>query len=224
MYQPEAAALRKKMVGVLLKHARLRARLAVKDVAQATGFATRAITDYECGRADLSLPHLEVLAQLYDVPVGYFWAADPLVEDERHPLPAEAAIALRRRIIGVLVCQARSQAGYSQNDLAQWLDCPPARISDYEAGRADIPLLELESLAERVGVPMSYFVDQGIQPGNRLATTVEEVRRLAELPEDVRAFVFGPGSRPYVQLAMQLSTLPGQTLRQLGEHLLEITG
>ena len=223
MLQPEAAVLRRKILGVMLRHARLRANLSLKEVARRTGFSNTAISDFEYGRRDLTLPQLEVVAYLYGVPVSYFWSEDALVEDEERALPVEQAMTLRRRIIGVLLRQARLEANVSMNRLAEVLDCPPARISNYEAGRIDIPLHELERLAELLGVPLTYFFDQGIKPDSAHTATIDEVKQLAQLPEEVRRFVFHPGNLLYLRLAMQLSSLPASTLRRLGEGLLEIT-
>jgi len=46
MQKQEAAAIRKKILGVLLRNARLRAGMGVKDAAKATGLSSRAVSDY----------------------------------------------------------------------------------------------------------------------------------------------------------------------------------
>ncbi len=223
MLKEEEAALRKKMVGVLMRNARLRSSLSIKEIAGITGFSTGAISDYEYGRRDISLPQLEVLAHLYRVPIAYFWDENALDENGDWTLPVDEVVGLRRRILGTLLRQARMEAGHSQSDLAQHLDCPPARIFNYEFGRADIPLIELERLARILEVPMSYFFDKGIKPNGDQVADYDELSRLAELPEDVRRFMLHPGNLLYVRIAMQLNTLSANTLRRLGEGLLDIT-
>ncbi len=223
MRNPAEVALRKKILGVLLRHARLRANLTLKDVAQITGFPSSAVSDYEYGRRDIALTHLEVLAHTYRVPVAYFWTDRSLPEDEDRKLPTEQALALRQRIIGVLLRQARQDAGYSQSDLGEALDCTPARIASYEFGRAEIPLTELEILAEFLNVPLSYFLDEGIEPQGEAIAGIEEMKDLSALPEDVRRFVRQPSNLLFVRVAMQLSKLPASTLRSLGEGILDIT-
>jgi transcriptional regulator with XRE-family HTH domain len=222
--QDEAATtLRKKILGVLLRHARLRANLSLKDVSGISGLSSGAISDYEYGRRELSLAQLEVLADIYRVPVAYFWSDSPLVRDEERILPVEEILALRNRIVGTLLRQARMEAGHSQSDLAEFLDCPPSRISNYEFGRAEIPLTELESIAGFLGVPMSYFLDQGIRPQGQQMADIDEMKQICSLPEDVRRFVLHPGNELYLRVAMQLSALPAPTLRRIGEGLLEVT-
>jgi transcriptional regulator with XRE-family HTH domain len=186
------------MVGVLMRNARLRSSLSIKEVAGITGFSTGAISDHEYGRRDISLPQLEVLAHLYRVPIAYFWDENALDENGERTLAVDEVVGLRRRILG-------------------------ARIFNYEFGRADIPLIELEQLARILEVPMSYFFDKGIKSNGDQVPDYDELSRLAELPEDVRRFMLHPGNLLYVRIAMQLNTLSANTLRRLGEGLLDIT-
>ena len=223
MHKPEAATIRKKIMGVLLKNARLRAGMNIKDVSQATSLSSSAISAYEYGRRDISLPHLEVLAHTYRVPITYFWSETPVIDDHDQDWPAQKALELRRRIIGVLLRQARTEAGYSQKDLAKALGCTSARITSYEFGRTDIPLADLEKLVSFLDVPLAYFLDQGIKPrGDRIAGT-DELERLAQLPEDVRSFMLQPANLLYVRVAMQLSALSANAIRHIAEGLLDIT-
>jgi transcriptional regulator with XRE-family HTH domain len=222
MEKQEAAVIRKKILGVLLRNARLHAGLGVREAAKATGFSSNAISDYEFGRRDVSLPHLETFAYVYRVPITNFWSDNPILEEERS-LPVKEAMALRRRIIGVLLRQARMEAGYSLKDLAKELGCSTARITSYELGRVDIPLQTLEALADHLNVPMSYFLDQGLRPRGEKIAGIEEVERLAHLPAEVREFMLEPGNLLYIRLAMRLSPLSAETLRSIAEGLLEIT-
>jgi transcriptional regulator with XRE-family HTH domain len=223
MEKVEAATIRKKILGVLLRNARIHAGMSIKDAAEAVGVSSSAISDYEYGRRDLSLPHLEVLAYIYRVPITYFWSDDPIPDDEDRDLPVEEALELRRRIVGVLLRQARMEAGYSQKDLAKLLGCSSSRIGSYEFGRTDIPLLELETLATFLDVSMAYFLDQGIRPHGEQIAGMDELERLAQLPEDVRTFMLQPGNLLYVRVAMQLSALSAEAMRKVAEGLLEIT-
>jgi transcriptional regulator with XRE-family HTH domain len=223
MPTPQEASIRRKIIGVLLRHARQRANLTLKDVGDKIGVSPGVVADYEYGRRDLSLAELEILAHLYRVPLAYFWDEDIPVDAADRDLPVEAVIGLRRRIIAVLLQQARLESGRDQADLARVLDCPPSRVAAYEKAESDIPLLELETLAHYLGVPMSYFFDQGINPTGETLPDMEELKQLAQLPADVRSFILGPGNILYLRVAMQLGALPASALRRLGEGLLDIT-
>jgi len=56
-------------------------------------------------------------------------------------------IAVRNKIIGVLVKRARVNAGKSQQECALFLDCAPSAYRRYEQGKKGFSLPQLESLA-----------------------------------------------------------------------------
>lgn len=224
MPDAKAALLRRKILGVRIRHARSRAGLNLKEVGEALGISAGLVSDIEFGRRDVSLPQLEVLALLFNVPVVYFWSEEPIEEPERN-FPTLEAMALRQRIIGVLLRQARTEAGRSQEDLASLLGAPASRIASYEYGRTEIPLQELELLASYLNVSLSYFIDQGLRPntGSGHAVTLDEIAQFSQLPPQVRNFISNPANLLYIQIAMGLSDLSAETLRNLAEGLLEVT-
>ncbi len=220
----QAAVLRRKILGVKIRHARLKSGLSLKEVGEGLGMSAGLVSDVEFGRRDVSLPHLEVMALLFNVPVVYFLSDIPL-EETRRDFPTLQALALRQRVIGVLLRQARTEAGRSQEDLARVLDVPASRISSYELGKTEIPLQELETLADYLKVSMSYFLDQGIAPnksGGQVAT-LDEIAQFTQLPKEVREFLANPANLLYLNIAMSLSELSADTLRALAEGLLEVT-
>lgn len=221
---PREALLRKKILGVKIRHARIRSGLNLKEVGQALGVSGGLVSDIEFGRRDVTLPQLEVMALLFNIPIVYFWSEDPLEEANRN-FPTLEAMALRQRIIGVLLRRARTEAGRSQEDLARLLGVSPGQISDYEFGKREIPLPDLEAIAKYLNVSLDYFLDQGIAP-NKLSghgAILDEIARFSELPKEVRAFLANPANLLYIKIAMRLSDLSAETLRGLAEGLLEVT-
>jgi len=216
--------LSRKILGVKIRHARTRAGLNLKEVGQALGISGDLVSDIEFGRRDVTLPQLEVMALIFNVPLIYFWA-DDVIEEPNLKFPTQEAMAVRQRIIGALLRQARIEAGRSQEELANILDVPASRISGYEFGKMEIPLHELEILAEHLNVSLNYFMDQGIKldDSNGHGATLEEITQFSELPPDVRAFIANPANLLYLNIAMKLSELSADTLRALAEGLLEVT-
>jgi transcriptional regulator with XRE-family HTH domain len=158
MQVQETMALRSKIIGVLLKNARTRAGRSQKDCAKVLGCSPRTISDYEYGRRDISLPELEVLARFLEVPISRFWQEGPMAEEEE--LDSEEVMAIRRKIIGVLLRQARLTVKKTQKDCAEFLGCSVGRISQYEHGQREVPLPALEVLADSLGVPITHFLDE----------------------------------------------------------------
>jgi transcriptional regulator with XRE-family HTH domain len=222
--EEKEAVLRRKILGVKIRHARTRAGLSLKEVGEAMGISPGLASDMEFGRRDVSLPQLEAMAYVFNVPVTYFWSDEP-IEEASHDLPTLEAMTLRQRIIGVLLRQARLEAGRSQEDLAKLLNVPASRISSYEFGKTEIALPELEKLAQYLNVSLSYFMDQGIksqETGGR-AATLDEIAQFSQLPENVREFLLNPANLLYINIAMRLSGLSADTLRNLAQGLLEVT-
>jgi len=224
MYTKEAMAIRSKIIGVLLRNARTRAGRSRKDCAAVLGCSTDTISQFEYGRKDITLPQLEVLAYFLGLPITYFWDKDAIPEEEEMERSVNEIMILRHKIIGVLLRQARLDAGKSQKQCAKALSCSAGRISQYELGQKGIPLPELEALADFLDVSITHFLDeQTTPPTSREAPKGRGVETFAELPPDVRDFVSNPTNALYIRIAMKLSTLSVDILRQIAETLLDIT-
>ena len=218
----EKLALRDRIIGLLLRDAREQADRTKRECAKALGVSTGTITAYEDGRKPISLPELEVLAYVLDKPIAYFWEREP------EHLPAEApplqeVLALRHRIVGALLRQARQEADISQKGLAEVLGCSTGRISSYEFGKRPVPLAELELLAQHLKLPMEYFLDTREGPVGEWHRQEEACCRFRELPVEMQEFIARPINVKYLEVAMKLAEMPVGGLRDIAEGLLDIT-
>ena len=221
----DALAIRRKIIGVLLQGARLSAGKSKKECAEAIGVSTLRITQFEEGRKDIALPQLELLAYALKVPVSSFFKdkeQDKLLAQEAE-LPAEQVMALRSRIIGVLLRQARAEAGKTQKDLAAELGISARRITHYEYGQRPIPVAELLHIADALGLPMSYFLDEGIGRIGQREQIQSQFERFSELPDDVRDFVSRYTNLPYLRVAVRIADMDADRIRKIAEGLLDIT-
>jgi len=219
----EKLALRNRVIGVLLRSARDRAEISKRECAAALGVSSSTITAYEEGRKPISLPELEVLAFLLDTPASYFWERDPELVPEEGSLPLHEVLALRHRIVGALLRQARLEADLSQKDLAEILGCSASSISAYEYGERPLSLAELELLAQQLNVPLEYFLDNLEGPVGEWHQQQKAWQRFCEFPEEVRDFVTQPINIKYLEVAMKLAQMPAGGLRAIAEGLLDIT-
>ncbi len=220
----EEIILQRKILGLKIRHARVRAGSSLREVGQALGISAEAVSDIEFGRCDISLPQLEVIGVLFNVPAIYFWSDVPLEEEVRE-VPTLKAMAIRQRIIGVLLRRSRTESGHSLEDIAEFLAIPSSQVSEYELGSTPIPLIQLESIAQYLNIPFTYFIDNAvaIEGISEQVTTLEEMAQFAQLPKDAREFLANPANLLYVNIAMRLSDLSVETLRALAEGLLEVT-
>lgn len=223
MPNQQVVELRNRIIGVLIRNARERARMTQEECAEILGLAPEQLAAYESGEVAISLPEMELLGRFLAIPLHALREERPTLGEPRAQLPPpEYFLPLRHRIIGVRLRQARMESGRSLEELADLLEQPAARLTAYEFGEAAIPLAELELAARALGVPLDFFVDHDSHVG-RWHMLQADSERFSELPERVRDFVARPINLSYLELAMRLSLMPAGSLRQIAEALLEIT-
>ncbi|MCL4560816.1 MAG: helix-turn-helix domain-containing protein [Chloroflexi bacterium] len=179
---------------------------------------------YEAGEQSPSLPEIESMALFLNIPPDYFWSDHP-------EIPAEPAgksvdygrlIALRQRIIGVLLAQARAQVNFTPKQLAEKVDLSEEQIRSFEMGEQPIPLPVLEAMILALGTDLEQFLDQK-GPIKKWRLSHETLQRFQELPPEIQEFVTKPVNMPYLEVAMRLSEVTVERLRSIAEGLLEIT-
>ena len=219
----EALAIRRKIIAVLLQGARMKSGKSKKDCAEALGVTAGVYTAYEDGGRDLSLPELELLANYFKVSIGSFFDnSDRLVEEEP-AVPREQIVELRQRIVGALLRKARTDKSVSQKDLAATLGISPRRMTEYEFGQRPIPLSQLQTMADALDMPMSYFIDEGVGMIGEQELARSQFEKFGDLPEDVRRFVTNPTNISYLRVAQRLSDMTTQELRNIAAAILDIT-
>ena len=216
--------IRTKKLGVLIRDARLAARRKLPECALAIGVKNGVLRAYEAGRNAPSLPELEALVYFLDLPIDHFWGKEIRSDDasphEKIDLPK--LLAVRQRKIGALLRQERNNASLSIRNLAQETGISSGRIKAYELGERAIPLPELEVLLQALNGRIETFFDRSGPIGQWLMNE-EAIQNFLELPEDVRQFISLPVNRPYLELAMKLSTMSRDKLRSVAEDILDIT-
>jgi transcriptional regulator with XRE-family HTH domain len=217
----EVDVTRAKILGVLIQDARLHAGRSIADCAGALDVAEDLFAAAERGEHVLSLPDLEVLALYLKVPISHFWGnqvfGDVRQDDYRELL------AMRQRIVGALLRQARLQASRSVQDLAAEIKVTPEQVQKYELGQEPIPLIHLERLARYLAVSLDYFLDSQRGPLAQHESEQKIQRRLDSLPPELRAFVAEPINVSYLETARRLSEMDVNKLRNIAEGLLDIT-
>ena len=221
----EALAMRAKILGVLLKDARLAAGKSLKECADVLGGPVSTYTAYELGHKSPSLPELEIIAYFLDTPLSHFWGSQVLSESGKNDpsqLPKDELTSLRDRIIGAQLRQARTNARIKLKGLATEIGVSSGRLSAYEFGEKTIPLPELEAIVARLGLSVEDLLEtQG--PVGEWESTRRAFERFQKLPPDLREFFTQPANESYLRLAHRLSQLSSDNLRNVAEALLDIT-
>lgn len=219
----ESYRIRAKMLGVLLRDARANAVRTVEDCARLLRVPSALIEAWEFGDEVPSLPQLELLAYYLDVPVSHFWGMETLSESRGdHTNKQPEYITLRDHMIGALLRQAREENEVSLEELSQASGISVEMLTHYELGEQPIPMHELSVLASSVKKNINYFLESSSQIGELLAAR-ESWKYFSSLPEDVRAFASDPVNIGFIHIAVMLSKMPADRLRQVGASILDIT-
>ena len=95
-------------------------------------------------------------------------------------------------------------------------------VEQYELGEQTPPMHELSVLASAVDRNLDYFLETTGQIGVLLALR-EEWKHFAQLPDEVRAFAADPKNIGFIHIAVMLSKMPADQLREVGASILDIT-
>ena len=233
MISDQETLIRNKITGVLLRQARLYAGKGIDECAAALSRDLAFIERAEEGQEALTLPQLETLAQVLDVPIQYLFGEQELPAGQAAPDPAyyTSLMILRRKIVGVILRQTRTEAGRTLDEVADVLGWESERLRQVEWGNEPISFVELQVLAAELGISLESFVDQGQaspppqeqREAQQREAPPAEAPRLEHLPSDLQEFVAQPINAPYLQVALNLSQMPAEILRQLASGLFEIT-
>lgn len=218
----ELYRLRARILGVLIRDARQTAGETAEQCASQIGVAPDLLDAWELGRTMPSLPHLELLAYHFNLPISHFWSAETLRQTAHRPVNSEEYVLIRNRLIGGLLRSARQQQNLTVEELAEAAGLPPGNVNAYELGQRAIPTPVLMSLAHACHVSLSYFLENGNRVASFLALQ-EDLKQFGELPEDLRRFVSSPVNQPYLQLAMKLAQMGTDELRGIAAAILDIT-
>ncbi|MCL4271699.1 MAG: helix-turn-helix domain-containing protein [Anaerolineales bacterium] len=216
--------IREKKLGLLIRDARMAERRSIKECADAIGVKPGIFRAYEEGRRSPSLPELEALVYFLKLPISQFWGTETMSDA---PSPMEAAdisrlIALRQRMIGALLRQERTNANLSIRQISSSTGISQSRLKSYELGERPVTVPELESILAVMGSRIENFFDQS-GPVGEWMNSQRAMQKFLELPESVQDFVCQPVNRPYLELAMKLSSMSKEKLRSVAEGLLDIT-
>ena len=216
----EAHRLRGRILGVLMRQARLAAERTGEDCARYLSVDAETIEAWELGISVPSLPHLEMLAGFFKLPI-----ADE-TENASDPLPPgnDEYWRLRQRIVGALLQSGRKAQDLSAEDLSAKTGLDAKLLGKYEYGEAAIPVHHLTILAEAVHLDLSYFADaKGINRQN-MSSTAHEASPATDEDADLVEFAADRRNRAFIRLAMAFRDIDREELDRIASALSAIIG
>jgi transcriptional regulator with XRE-family HTH domain len=222
-YQLAINILSKKM-GVLLKSARTQRGESKKSCGEVIGVTSRTISKYENGDRSPSLPELEVLAYYLDVPLDRFWEdIAPESQDKMDALKnLSQRLELRNLKIGATLKKLRQETGLTMKEVCEKLGLTTYRLKSYENGSFAVPVAELNAMLRLYDHELKDLVVES-GPIADWANSKQAAEQFVDLPEEIQEFVLKPINRPYLDIAMKLSQMSVDKMRDVAEGLLDIT-
>ncbi len=222
--QQQLFQIRTRKLGLLMADARNANRRTVEETAAAIGVSIDEYQAFEKGQKAPSLPVLENFAFYLNVPIDHFWSNTSLSEiPEEEPIKQKERLRrLRNRIIGASIRMHRTQLNFSLHEISAATSIPEEQLAKYELGEESVPLPELELISKTCDRHIEEFFDKVGPIGEWRAKQIAQ-NQFLDLPEDLRDFVCRPVNKPYLTLAVRLSQLSVDKLRNVAEGLLEIT-
>lgn len=216
--------IRTKILGVLIRDARLSARRSTKECANALGISFRRYRSFESGQLSPSLPELESLAYFLEVPIKHFWNNRSISENDKNKnvILENNDLSARDYAIGMTIRDARNKKGITLKQLAIDTEITEKMLRKYELGKSPIPVPELELLLQILDIPLEQVFDGNNEIGV-WQIQQNNIDNFLKLPYEAQEFIINESNMPFIELAQKLKGLPADKIREIAEGLLEIT-
>ena len=195
----------------------------ISEISQLLGISGNRLRQYENGKLIPSLPEIESLSFIYNIPLpalfdprqlaGFLHAPDA---DQLKQL-----LLIRQEIIATRLQLAREKAGKTQGEAAKTASIPLSRLKKYESGEMSIPLSDLTRLAEIVELHLDDFLDND-SPIGQWQTRQDNAGRFNQIPEEDRSFILSDENRSFLALARQLKMVGLDDLAKLSESIRQV--
>ncbi len=206
---------RRRTIGGLIRSIREIAGRKPKDIADFVGVTAAAVNSFESGEREPSLPQLEAIAHYLRVPVHTLLGLTTLTTAERPPANLQEILRLRGHIIGARLKQARMARGEGVSETANTTGISSAALQNYELGKKQPSISELEALMAHFGMTVDDLLDLGVGPLGEAQLMQRQRAQFETLSEDVRSFVCDPKSLTHLHMAMRLAGLSPDALNKI---------
>lgn len=87
--------------------------------------------------------------------------------------------------LGARIAELRKAQGFTQAQMAEWLDVSQQTVNSYEVGRRRVPVSTLPILARRLGVMVEELLGEEVKPGKRgpAPKIQQQLERITRLPK-----------------------------------------
>lgn len=213
-----------KKLGIVIKNSRELRKRSIEECAEIMGIEPVTLETYEAGTASPPLPELEILAYYLELPINYIFNSiltedQPVFENQNE---LNQFLSVRGKVISTRLKAYREQKNISIQKMVANTTLSEEQYFRFEEGLDQIPLTNLQAFMYPLGCSLREFLSEGGKIGAKY-TEEKAQQTLEEIPVEVQKFLTNPSNEPYLRLAMHLSKLSAERLRNIAEGLLEIT-
>ena len=191
-----------------------------KDVCQLLDIPTSKLTNYEKGKYAPTLPEIESLAYIYDIPINALFSPEELEELIREPDKQKLGELrnIRRQIISTQINIAFDNSGQSIKELAANTGLPLSRLNKYLSNSLEIPFDDLLVLTKALRIDIQQLFDSQSSLGQ---WQMERSRQLlfSKLPEEIKAYVVTSANSSMIAVTEKIRALDKPALRALIDAL-----
>lgn len=203
-----------------LQSARENRGFSLKAAAELLGIPTSRLRNYERGNYTPTLPELESLSFIYQVPI--FILKDNSELEKHLDIPEgdqiQKLINIRNQIIRTHLQIAFEKTGLSQKNLSHKTGIPPSRIKRYLNKNVEIPLDDLAKLNQALNLDQDIIFDNESPVGKWQSQQIL-FRKYKSLPEDLREFLEQDDSQVVIRAARSLMEIEDKKMREILDSL-----
>lgn len=203
-----------------LKLAREASGRSIKECSRLLGITTSRLRSYEDGKNIPSLPELESLAYIYNIPLPALLEPQTLSKYIHNPDEEQLKqlLDIRLRVIATHLQLARENSGKSYQELSKETAISPSRLKKYGGGEIAIPLNDLTALAEALDLDFENLLDHDSPIGIWQASLVK-MQSFSELSGETQVFALSPENQPYISFVNRLREIGQEPLRHLADSI-----
>lgn len=203
-----------------LKSAREASGKSTTECGQLLGISASRIRSYESGKYIPSLPELESLSYIYNIPLPALLDPQALSKFIHAPDTEQLKqlLDIRLQIIATRLELAREDQKISYKELSKRTKISTSRIKRYERGELPIPLGELTALSEALNIDFKNLLDRE-SPIGAWQSTLVKMLSFSDLPEETQIFALDPANHAYIGLVNRLKEVGREKFEQLAESI-----
>jgi transcriptional regulator with XRE-family HTH domain len=195
----------------------------VPECSRLLGISTSRLRNYESGRLVPSLPEIESLSFIYNVPLPALLDPQLLSRYIHNPDAGQLKqlLLIRQEIIATRIQLAREKSGKTINEIAKAVSIPSSRFKKYENSEIAIPLNDLTHIADAIDLDLGELLDRE-SPIGSWQVNQEDAYKFNQLSGESRAFALADDNQPFIAFTQKLKALGLDNFERLSESIQQI--